>query len=141
MGQINKIEKELNKMFFGHKIQSTLYIALYTKSPRKNKYLNATRREATYTNYRRVSVARNAEGWDIRTLGDGLFTSVSNATAVYFPECGEIDHVEKITHFAILDTPEGPGSIFFWGPFDSALCITKGVIPSFARGAIMIVEG
>lgn len=104
----------------------SLYIALYTADP--GEAGSAVTSETAYTSYARVAVARNSGGLTVSG------NTVSNTAAVTFPQCGATG--ATITHFAIVDTSSGAGTILVSGALNSSLAVSNGITPEFAAGQL-----
>lgn len=105
---------------------TNLYVSLHNADP--GEAGTATTNETAYTNYARVAVARTGSGWTVSG------NSATNASAVTFPTCGVTG--DTITHFGIVSTSSGAGTLYFSGT--CSLTVSNGVTPEFAAGALSV---
>lgn len=104
------------------------YVALHTADPGDTG--TATTSESAYTSYARVAVARTSGGWTISGT-----TQVANAGTITFPAC--TGSTSTITHFSLVTTSSGAGTILFSGTVTPNLAVSNGITPSFAAGALV----
>lgn len=109
----------------------SLYVALCTADPGEAA-TGASMNETTYTNYARVAVARSGAGWTVTA------NAVTNAATVTFPECGTTG--ATLTHFAIVTSSSGAGTVLYTGALTASRTIASGTTPSFAAGELDITE-
>lgn len=102
-----------------------LFVALYTADP--GEAGTATTSETTYTGYARVAVARSAAGF---TVTGNKVELVSAAT---FPECTA--GTATITHWGIVNTASGAGTLLYSGPLTPNINVQTGVSPIVKGGA------
>lgn len=107
-----------------------LYLALHTADPGEGGAQNTT--EATYTSYARISVARDATGWDISG------NTASNDDLLQFPQC--TGGSSTITHVSIGTAASGAGQILYSGALSASLAVTNLIQPQFAANALQIQE-
>jgi hypothetical protein len=92
---------------------TVLYISLHNADP--GAAGNQSTSETVYTNYIRVSVARNSSGF---TVGSSAPISVSNAGAINFAQCGATG--DTLTHFGIGLASTGSGTLLLSGPIGTS---------------------
>ena len=107
---------------------TNLYVALHTADP--GEAGNQQTSEATYTSYARVTVARDATGWDV------VGNQASNDGLVQFPQC--TGGSNTITHVSV--TPNASTQILYSGALGSSLSVSNGIQPQFAIGALAVTE-
>ena len=110
---------------------TNLYVSLHTADPTDTG--SQTAFEANYGSYDRVTVARDATGWDVS--GD----TASNDDLLQFPQASSGSNT--ITHVAIgtADHPTG-GQIIYSGELNSPLTVSTGIQPQFAPNALNVTE-
>jgi len=113
---------------------TVLYISLHTGDPGEGG--SQTTSECDYTDYDRVAVDRDADGW---TVTDN---SAVNAADIDFPPCTGGD--DLVTFFAIgtADFPSA-GKVLYSGAITSppgGLAVSDGITPSFAAGELEVTE-
>ena len=101
------------------------YISLHTADPSAG---DQTTSEATYTNYARVAVTRDAAGW---TVAAG---AASNTAAIAFPMCGVVGNT--ITHVVVGRAAAGAGEIIVSSALAAPLVVALAITPTFAIGAV-----
>lgn len=97
-----------------------LYWALHTADP--GEAGTAITSETAYTGYARVAGARSGAGFTVTA------NSVSPAANVDFGECTASPGA-AITHFSIVDTASGAGTILYSGTMTPNVTMAVGVIP------------
>lgn len=110
----------------GSATAGSFYIALHTADP--GEAGSAITNECTWTSYARVAVARSGAGFTVTG------SSVANAAQVQFPKC--TGGTETATHFAVVNTSSGAGTIMTSGALTSSLAISNNIQPTFAAGAL-----
>lgn len=137
MSKSDKLETELLALLFnGTSIPNLadnaataplteLYVSLHTSDP--GEAGTQLTNEATYTDYARVSVARNGGGWVV--AGD----TVNPAADIVFPTAS--GGTETITHFAIGTAPSGAGSIMYSGTVTPNIAVSSGVTPTLTSAS------
>jgi hypothetical protein len=110
---------------------ANLYVSLHTADPGEGG--SQTTSEATYGSYDRVTVARDATGWDVTG------STASNDDLLQFPQASSGSNT--ITHVAIgtADYPTA-GQIIYSGELNSSLSVSNGIQPQFAAGALTTTE-
>lgn len=109
---------------------TVLYISLHTANPGAGGSQNTS--EAAYTGYARVSVARTSSGWSISS------ETISNVAAINFPQATGGSETE--TYVGIGTASTGAGQLLYFGSLTSGLAVSNGITPSFAVGALQVVE-
>lgn len=109
---------------------TNLYLALHTADP--GEAGSQTTSEATYTSYARVTVARDATGWDV------VGNQASNDDLLQFPQC--TGGTNTITHISIGTASSGAGQIIYSGPLNASLNVSNLIQPQFAAGALVVTE-
>jgi len=104
----------------GSTAAGSLYWALHTADPGETG--SAITNETAYTNYARVAAARSGAGFTVTG------SSVSPAANVDFAECGATPGA-AITHFSVVDTASGAGTILYSGTVTPNITMAAGVIP------------
>lgn len=110
----------------GSSAAGSYYVALYTADP--GEAGSATTNEATYTSYARMAVARTGAGFT-RSV-----STMSNAAAVQFATC--TGGSNTITHWGIVLTSSGAGTLLLSGALGSSIVVSNNVAPYFAIGAL-----
>lgn len=98
---------------------TNLYLALYTSDPGEAGSANTN--ECAYTSYARVAVARTSGGF---TVSGNTVTLAADAT---FPTC--TGGTETVTHFAVVSSSSGAGTIFHSGTVSPTIAVSNGVTP------------
>lgn len=98
---------------------TNLYVSLHTADP--GEAGTAVTSEATYTSYARVAVARSGSGWTVTG------NSVSPAANIDFPAC--TGGTNTITHFGIVSTASGAGTLYYKGTVTPNISVSSGVTP------------
>lgn len=98
---------------------TSLYVSLHTADP--GEAGTAITNEATYTSYARVAVARSGAGWTVSG------NSVSPAANIDFPAC--TGGTNTITHFGIVSTASGAGTLYYKGTVTPNISVSSGVTP------------
>lgn len=109
---------------------TNLYVALHTADP--GEAGNQQTSEATYTSYARVTVARDATGWDV------VGNQASNDDLLQFPQC--TGGSNTITHVSIGTAVSGAGQIIYSGALNASLDVSNLIQPQFAANALTITE-
>ncbi len=115
----------------GSSTAGSFYISLHTADPGETG--DQTTSETAYTNYVRIAIARSGAGWTVTAD-----TAVNAATAA-FATCGATG--ATVTHFGIGTASSGAGVLIYKGALTSSLVVGSGVTPTFAAGAMSVVEG
>jgi hypothetical protein len=131
MSKSNTLENSLLLLFFnGTTIANiadnaasspltNLYVTLHTADP--GEAGSAVTSEATYTSYARVAVARTSGGWTVTN------NSVSPVANIDFPAC--TGGTNTITHFGIVSTSSGAGTLYYKGTVTPNISVSSGVTP------------
>jgi len=109
---------------------TNLYVALHTGDPGEAGSQNTS--EATYTSYARVTVARDATGWDVAG------NQASNDDLLQFPQC--TGGSNTVTHVSIGTAASGAGQILYSGALNAPLDVSNLIQPQFAANALTITE-
>jgi hypothetical protein len=104
---------------------TNLYVALYTADPGETG--TAVTNEATYTGYAREPVARTSGGWTVTA------NSVSPAANIDFDPCTA--GTNTITHFGIVSTSAGAGTLYYRGTVTPNISVSSGVTPRLTTGS------
>lgn len=104
----------------GSSSAGSFYVALYTATPDETG--TATTNETAYTGYARVAVARSGSGWTVTN------NSVSPAANIDFGEC-TASPGGAITHFGIVTSSSGAGTLIAYGTVTPNITMSTGVIP------------
>lgn len=104
----------------GSSTAGSLYWALHTADP--GEAGSAITSETAYTGYARVAAARSGAGFTVTN------NSVSPAANVDFGEC-TASPGGAITHFSIVNTSSGAGTILYSGTVTANITMSAGVIP------------
>lgn len=115
----------------GSSTAGSFYISLHTADPGETG--DQATNETAYTNYVRIAIARSGAGWTVTAD-----TAVNAATAA-FATCGVTG--ATVTHFGIGTASSGAGVLLYKGALTSSLVVGSGVTPTFAAGAMSVVEG
>ena len=112
---------------------TNIYVSLH------NGTLSATSNQATsetaYTNYARVAVARNnSTGWSISS------ETISNIAAITFAACGASGDTLTYVGLGTNSTAGQAGQLLYFGALTAQLVVSNGITPSFAIGALTVVE-
>ena len=107
-----------------------LYVALHTGDP--GEAGNQQTSEANYTSYGRVTVARDATGWDV------VGNQASNDDLLQFPQCSGGSNT--LTHVSIGTASSGAGPILYSGALNASLAVSNLIQPQFAANALTITE-
>lgn len=136
MSKGNTAENDMIKIMFlnnydpSWRTQGNLYISLHTADPGESGTQETS--EATYTNYARVAVPKDATGWTVSG------NQVSNAALIQFAQCGVTGNT--ITHVVIGTSSTGAGQILYSGALSAPLSVSNLIQPQFAIGALVITE-
>lgn len=98
---------------------TNLYVSLHTADP--GEAGTATTNETSYTSYARVAVARSSGGWTVTA------NSVSPVANIDFPAC--TGGSATITHFGIVSTSSGAGTLYYSGTVTPNIAVSSGVTP------------
>lgn len=109
---------------------TNLYASLHTADPTDAG--DQTSSEATYGSYARVTVARDATGWDVSG------NQASNDDLLQFPQCSSGSNT--ITYVSIGTSVSGAGQILYSGALNSSVAVSSGIQPQFAANALTITE-
>ena len=109
---------------------TNLYVALHTADP--GEAANQQTSEATYTSYARVTVARDATGWDV------VGNQASNDDLLQFPQC--TGGSNTLTHVSVGTAASGAGQILYSGALNAPLDVSNLIQPQFAANALTITE-
>lgn len=109
---------------------TNLYIALHTADPGEGGAQNTS--APTYTGYARVTVARNATGWDVAG------NQASNNDLLQFPQCS--GGSDTLTHVSIGTVLSGAGQLLYSGALNNPLAVSNLIQPQFAANALTITE-
>lgn len=110
---------------------TALYLGMHTSNPGTGG--DQTTNETAYTDYARVSVARNTSGWNAPTGG-----ATQNAALIQFPQCGASG--ATLTHVSIGTASSGTGKVLYQGALNASLAVANGIQPQFAAGALTVTE-
>jgi hypothetical protein len=141
MSKSNTTENDFIKIVFlkaandpAWRTANNLYLALHTADPTDAG--DQTSFEATYTGYDRVTVAKDATGWDIAG------NQGSNKLLAAFPQCGVFPAgPEHITHVSIgLLAAPGAGQILYFGELNTHLDVSELIQPQFQPSALIVTE-
>jgi len=89
--------------------------------------------EVAYTGYARKAVARAAGSWTGTGGGTG---SRTNAAAVTFDPC--TGGTATVTHFGIVSSASGAGTLLFKGQLTAPLAVSAGISVNFAIGTLTV---
>lgn len=103
----------------GSSTAGSFYVSLHTADP--GEAGSAVTSECAYTSYARVAVARSSAGFTVTG------NSVSPAANVDFPEC--TGGTETATHFGIVTSSSGAGTLMYSGTITPNISISTGVTP------------
>lgn len=109
---------------------TVLYLSLHNGNPGIGG--NQTTNETAYTNYTRVSVARNSGGW---TCSGGVATL---AVLTQFPQCGASG--DTLTYVAIGTASSGSGLVLYAGALNASLTVANLIQPQFASSSLTTTE-
>jgi hypothetical protein len=104
---------------------TSLYVSLHTADPGETG--TAVTNEATYTGYARKAVARTSGGWTVTA------NSVSPAANIDFDPCTA--GTNTITHFGIVSTSSGAGTLYYKGTVTPNISVSSGVTPRLTTGS------
>jgi hypothetical protein len=121
---------ELNGTALPGAYAGPFYVALHTADPGNSG--TAVTSEATYTGYARQLIARTTAGF---TVNGSVAT---NAAVILFPT--RTAGSETITHFSIVTTASGAGTIIERGAFVTPLLVNGSVRPRIPIGGLSIAE-
>lgn len=122
--------KIFNNTAFDWDAATSLYISLHTADP--GEAGTQLTSEIAYTGYARVAVIRSAAGWTV------VDDTVTNLGAINFGQCTAGSGTA--THVGVGSASSGAGVLLYSGPLDASLAISAGVTPSFAAGALDLLE-
>lgn len=103
---------------------TNLFISLHTADP--GEAGTQTTSEATYSNYARVPVERDLNGFTV--AGDVAV----NTNEVVFP--ASTGGSSLVTHFGIGLSATGAGTLLLSGPLVASLAVSNGITPIFQVG-------
>jgi hypothetical protein len=133
-GKSNYLEgKFLDELYGGTAFSApaTIYVALFTTAPADS----GGGSEVSGGSYARAAVTNNATNWP---AASGTPRMKSNGTVVTFP--APTANWGTVTHFGTFDAATS-GNLLHWGALSSSKVISNGDgAPSFAAGAIDILE-
>lgn len=124
------LQKLYNAVELSWDANTNLYLALHTADP--GAAGSQTTSEATYTSYARVTVARDATGWDV------VGQAASNDDLLQFPQCTGGSNV--ITHVSIGTALSGAGQIIASGALNASLTVSNLIQPQFAANTLTHTE-
>ncbi len=115
---------------------SNFFVALHTADPGLGG--NQTTSEASYTDYARVAVSRDAAGWD--TIAGG---SAENNGIIIFPQCNASfsPSTQTITHVSLGLVVSGVSQIIAKGALTTPIVVGALTVPQFAPNALTYAEG
>lgn len=114
----------------GSTTAGVFYISM-TVSPGHTEAGDQTTNETAYTNYVRVSIARDTASWTV--TGD----TCDNDNAIPFATGGATG--ATLFGFGLGSASSGAGNLNMIGALTSTLIVSSGVTPSFAAGALDVV--
>lgn len=109
----------------GSTTAGSFYVALYTADP--GEAGTATTNETTYTSYARQAVARSGAGWTVTG------NSVSPAANITFPI--STGGTPTITHFGIVSSSSGAGTLFYSGTVTPNIVVSTSVVQTLTTGS------
>lgn len=109
----------------GSTTAGSFYVALYTADP--GEAGTATTNETTYTSYARQAVARSGAGWVVTG------NSVSPAANIVFPI--STSGTPTITHFGIVSSSSGAGTLFYSGTVTPNIVVSTSVVQTLTTGS------
>jgi len=115
----------------GSTVAGSLYVSLHTADP--GEAGEPTTSEATYTGYARKAVARAGASWTGTSGGTG---SRTNAGVITFDPCSAGSN--SITHFGIVSSASGAGTLLFKGQLTAPLAVSAGISPDFKVGTMIV---
>ena len=125
------LEKELLDHIFPTSASYTrptnLFCALYTAVPADS----GGGTEVAAGGYTRVT----SDAWNVGTTSDGGTSTVSNSSAISFPQASA--NWNTIAAFGIFDTSTG-GNLMAWGTLTTYKVVSSGDTASFSAGALYI---
>lgn len=124
------IAKVLNDTDFSWDANTDLYLSLHTSAPGVGG--SQTTNECAYTSYARVTVARDATGWDV-AAGVG-----SNDDLLQFPEA--TGGSETITHVGVGTASSGAGNLLVYGALGSSRSVSDGIQPQINANQLTWTE-
>lgn len=107
---------------------SDFYVALYTADP--GEAGTAPTNEIAYTSYARVAISRTT-GFTVSG------NTAENAALIQFPTC--TGGSGTATHFGIVTSSSGAGTLICSGALSSSLAISSGIQPQFNAGDLNVV--
>ena len=105
-----------------------LYVAFHTADP--GEAGTAVTSECSYTGYARTAVPRTSSGFTV----DGTNGIASFAAQVTGGQRSDTGTVQVITHFSIVNTASGAGTILWSGTVTPNISVTQNVTPYLAAG-------
>jgi hypothetical protein len=111
-------------------------VALHTADPGIGG--DQTTSEASYTDYARVAVSRDATGWD--TVAGG---SAENNNQITFPQCNASysPSTQTITHVSLGLVGSGASQIIYKGALTTPIVVGALTVPLFPPNALTTAEG
>ena len=91
---------------------------------------NQATNETDYTNYGRVSVARDTSNWTVTN------NVADNDNEIAFPTGGATG--AALTHFGIGSDENGNGNLFLYGALGATFNVANAITPAFAAGDLDI---
>jgi hypothetical protein len=110
----------------GSTTAGVFYVSLHTADPTDAGTQSSS--EAGYTNYARVSIARDTSNWTVTN------DVADNDSTITFATCGVTG--ATVTYFLLGSATSGAGNHFLNGALSASLAISSGITPSFAAGAL-----
>ena len=110
------------------------YVALHTADP--GEAGTQATAEATYTDYARVAVTRDAAGWDVAG------NQADNDDILLFPEANASfsPSTQTITHVSIGLLASGAGQILYSGALTVPIIVAALVTPTFPANTLVVQE-
>jgi hypothetical protein len=109
----------------GSTTAGSFYVSLHTADP--GEAGTATTSETTYTSYARQAVARSGAGWTVTA------NSVSPAANIVFPI--STGGTPTITHFGIVSSSSGAGTLFYSGTVTPNIVVSTSVVQTLTTGS------
>lgn len=106
----------------------SLYVALCTADP--GDAGSAVTNECTYTGYARAAVPRTASGFAVDAT-DGIASFVAQVNGGQRTDTGT---AQVISHWALVTTASGAGTILWSGTVTPNVTVTQNVTPYLAAG-------
>lgn len=112
----------------GSTTAGVFYVSLSTTSP--GEAGTQATGETVYTNYVRVSVARDLSSWTVSG------NTADNDAAIDFATGGAAG--ETISSFGLGSSSSGATPLFLYGDLTAVLAVSSGITPSFAAGDLNV---